>query len=141
MFIDDESNDESEVEFDLEEDPTGVEENTINDETLAGEALRNYRQTIKENENLVQATKSSQATQSSQKSSQSSGSEQTQPTNTQKLSNLQISEGRVFENRRLRHLNMIRSRSQRNTPAVGNCFIEALADQTRYFTFYKLYSL
>ena len=35
MFIDDESNDESEVEFDLEEDgddPTGVEENTINNE-------------------------------------------------------------------------------------------------------------
>ena len=105
------------------DEPTEVEENPIENETLAGEALRNYRQTIKPNENLV-----------NERSKESSS----QP---QVLRNLQISEGRIFENRRLRQLNMIRSLTQDDTPGVGNCFIEALADQTRYVILYILYPL
>ena len=50
----------------------------------------------------------------------------------QVLKNLQISDGRAYENKRLRELNMIRSPTQMNTPGVGNCFIEAVADQSRY---------
>ena len=36
---------------------------------------------------------------------------------------------------------MIRSLTQDDTPGVGNCFIEALADQTRYVILYILYSI
>ena len=110
------------------DDQTEVEENPIENETLAGEALRNYRETIKPNENGGIEQNKESSSNPPQK-------------NTQVLRNLQISEGRTFENRRLRQLNMIRSRSQLDTPGVGNCFIEALADQTRYFTFYILYFL
>ena len=56
----------------------------------------------------------------------------------QVLKKLQISDGRAYENKRLRELNMIRSPTQMNTPGVGNCFIEAVADQTRYDINYKL---
>ena len=120
----DDGNPNSEEEFDSE-DETVAEQNDVNDMSLGGEALRDHR-------------KNSQESQPSQTSSTSSNPHQK---NTKVLRNLQISEGRTFENRRLRELNMIRSRSQLDTPGVGNCFIEALADQTRYFTFYILYFL
>ena len=90
-------------------------QNDVN-ETLGGDALRDYRM-----------NKKSQKSQPSESSSN--------PDNIQRpreLKNLQISDGRSFENRRLRDLNMIRSPTQRKTPGVGNCFIEAIADQTRY---------
>ena len=74
--------------------------------------LRNHHQNLRHNEQTKEPS--------------------SQPTNTQGLRNLQISEGRIFENRRLSQLNMIRSLTQDDTPGVGNCFIEALADQIMY---------
>ena len=46
------------------------------------------------------------------------------------LRNLQLTDARPFINRRLRETNMVFS--DRETPGLGNCFIEALADQTRF---------
>ena len=150
-----------------------IQENPIENETLVGEDLRNYRETIRSSQSTQypqssqssqssygtgshrrhESNKSSQVTGSrrhhqSNKSSQSSQSSLSQVNTSrhretnksskstvtrqpQELKNLQISDGRAYENKRLRELNMMRSPTQRNTPGVGNCFIEAVADQTR----------
>ena len=50
---------------------------------------------------------------------------------TRQLKNLRIEEGRPFANRRLRLLGLELSEKQPETPGDGNCFIHAVADQTR----------
>ena len=139
----DDGNPNSEEEFDSE-DETVAEQNDVNDMSLGGEALRDHRKNSQESQPSQTSSTSSnphKKNTKSQPSQMSSTSSNPHQKNTKVLRNLQISEGRTFENRRLRELNMIRSRSQLDTPGVGNCFIEALADQTRYFTFYILYFL
>ena len=99
--------------------------------SLAGDALRHMRRMDSALEETIDQTLIETNSHVENDKSQPSPSQDINIEQGNILQNLRIEEGRPYVTRRLRTLQLEISETQPDTPGDGNCFVHALADQTR----------